>query len=95
MDSACYICGLPVPGAKKLSLRRNKEPKPRPPVTPVSNLLFLASLVLTVVSFFAGQKMSVSFSATISGLLLIARVFTDRMAVKQLALSPVTVTRLD
>jgi hypothetical protein len=39
--------------------------------------------------------MSVGLSATLSGILLIARVFSDRVAAKQLALRPVTVTRLD
>ena len=94
-DSECYICGIPVPGAKKLSLRRKKQPKPIPPVTPLSNLLFMASLALTLVSFLSSQKMSIGFSATLSGILLIARIFSDRMAAKQqLALRPVTITRL-
>lgn len=94
-DSECYVCGLPVPGTKRLSLRRKKQPKPIPPVTPLSNLLFMASLVLTVVSFLSGQKMSIAFSATLSSVLLIARIFSDRMAAKeQLALRPVTITRL-
>jgi hypothetical protein len=94
-DSECYVCGEPVPGAKKRSWRRKKEPKPIPPVTPLSNLLFMASLVLTTVSFLSSQKMSVSVSATLSGILFIARIFADRMAAKQqLALRPVTVTRL-
>jgi hypothetical protein len=94
-DSECYICGLAVPGAKMLSLRRKKEPKPTPPVTPLSNLLFIASLALTLVSFLSSQKMSVGLSATLSGTLLIARIFSDRMASKQsLALRPVPITRL-
>jgi hypothetical protein len=95
-DSECYICGDPVPGAKKRVWRRNKkEPKPAAPVTPLSNLLFMASLVLTLVSFLSSQKMSIGFSASLSGILLIARVFSDRLAAKQqLALRPVTVTRL-
>jgi hypothetical protein len=99
MDSACYICAQPVPGANQRpglpQKRREKQPKPAAPVTPLSNVLFIASLVLTVVSFVCGQKMSLSFSATLSGILLIARVFSDRMAARQqLALRPVTVTRL-
>ncbi len=95
-DSECYICGLPAPGAKRRSLRRKKEPKPIPPVTPVSNLLFIASLVLTVISFLSGQKMSLGLSAALSGILLVARIFSDRGAAKeQLALRPVTVARLD
>ncbi len=95
-DAECYICGLPVPGAKKGLLRRKRAPKPKPPVTAVSNLLFMASLALTVVSFLCGQKMSLSFSATLSGLLFAARIISDRWASKeQLALRPVTVPRLD
>ena|SRR5277367_3520270 len=88
MDSECYICAQPVAGAKK-------QPKPAPPVTPLSNLLFIGSLVLTAVSFFLGEKMSLSLSATLSGVLFIARICADRMAARQqLALRPVTVTRL-
>ena len=95
MDSACYICAQPVPGAKERPGLPRKQPKPAAPVTPLSNVLFIVSLVLTVVSFVCGQKMSLSFSATLSGILLIARVFSDRMAARQqLALRPVTVTRL-
>ena len=64
-------------------------------MTPLSNLLFVASLALTLVSFLSSQKMSVSFSATLSGLLFVARIVSDRMAAKQqLALRPVTITRL-
>jgi hypothetical protein len=95
-DQACYICGEPVPGAKKRFQRLKKQPKPVAPVTPLSNLLFIASLLLTVVSFLFSHKMSLSLSATLSGILLIARVLSDRMATKQqLALRPVTVPRLD
>jgi hypothetical protein len=94
-DSECYVCGEVVPGAKKRLQRRKKEPKPVPPVTPLSNLLFMASLVLTLVSFLSSQKMSIGLSATLSSILLLARVFADRLAAKQeLALRPVTVTRL-
>lgn len=97
-ESECYICGEPVPGAKKRSWLQNKkkEPKPAPPVTPLSNLLFMASLVLTAVSFLSGQKMSIGLSATLSLTLFVARLLADRLAVRQqLALRPVTVPRLD
>jgi hypothetical protein len=90
-DSQCYICAQPVPGG-----RREKQPKAAAPVTPLSNLLFIGSLVLTAVSFYLGEKMSLSLSATLSGVLFIARICSDRMAARQqLALRPVTVTRLD
>jgi len=82
-DSECYICGQVVPGAKRFALGRKKEPKPVPPVTPLSNLLFIVSLALTVVSFLLGEKMSIAFSATLSSVLLIARIFADRIAAKE------------
>jgi|SRR5579862_9981 len=95
-DSQCYICGQPVPGMKKRSTRREKQPKPTPPITPLSNLLFIASLVLTLVSFLSNHKMSFSVSVTLSVILLVARIFADRVAAKQQsALRPVTVPRLD
>ena len=66
----------PFPGVKgRLGLpwkRRDKQLLPPVAVTPLSNLLFIASLALTVVSFLCGQKMSLSVSATLSGILLIA-----------------------
>jgi hypothetical protein len=83
MDSECYICGEPVSAAQKSFWRRKKAPKPITPVTPLSNLIFMASLVLTVVSFCSSEKMSVSLSATLSGILLIARIVSDRMAARQ------------
>ena len=95
-DSECYICGLPVPGAKNSFWRRTKNPKPIPPVTPLSNLLFVVSVALTVSSFLWPNMMPVSFAATLGGLLFVARIASDRRALRQrLALRPVTVTRLD
>jgi hypothetical protein len=95
-DTECYVCGEVVPGAAKRLARRGKEPKPAAPLTPLSNLLFVASLVLTVVCFLSGKKMSLGLSATLSGVLLAARVLADRLAARQrLALSPVTIPRLD
>jgi hypothetical protein len=94
-DSECYICGLPVPGVNRPFWRRKKERKPSAPVTPVSNLLFVASVGLTLFSFISPHTMSVSFGATLGGALFVARIVSDRIAQKQrLALSPVTVTRL-
>ena len=95
-DNECYICGQAVPEAKKRVLSRKKASKPAAPVTPLSNALFIASLVLTVVSFVSNHKMSLTLSATLSGILLLARVLADRVAARQqLALRPVTVPRLD
>lgn len=94
-DSECYICGIAVAGGKDRFWRRDKEPKPFPPVTPLSNLLFVASLGLTLFSFLSPNSMSVSFGATLGGILFVARIVSDRIALKQqLALRPVTVARL-
>ena len=94
-DSECYICGLPVPGAKKPLWRRTKNPKSVPPVTPLSNLLFVVSVALTMFSFLWPNTMPVSFAATLGGLLFVARIVSDRRALKQRsALRPVTITRL-
>jgi hypothetical protein len=94
-DSECYICGLPAPGTKKPFWRRGKQ-KIVPPVTPVSNLLFMASIGLTLFSFLSPSTMSVSFGATLGGILFVARIVSDRIALKQrLALSPVAVSRLN
>src|SRR5579862_4501948 len=94
-DSECYICSQPVPKARRQPWQK-KEPKSIPPVTPVSNLLFIASLALTLASFLLTPKMPLWLSLTLSGSLFIARIFTDRMAARQQsALGPVTVTRLD
>lgn len=94
MDSECYVCGQTVPGAKK-RLARKKDPKPAAPVTPLSNLLFMASLLLTAVSLFSHQ-MSLPVGATLAGILFVARIVSDRVAAKhRLAAGPVTVPRLD
>jgi hypothetical protein len=79
VDSDCYTCGEPVPGTAKL-FWRSKPKKPAAPVTPLSNLLFMASLVLTLVSFLSSQRMPLPVSATLSGILLTARIVTDRRA---------------
>jgi hypothetical protein len=102
-DQCCYMCGEPVPGARKSFWRRKREPKPVAPVTPLSNLIFIASLALTLISFLSSETMSLPVSATLSGILLLARIFTDRIAAKKpqafaktgrrLALRPVPVAR--
>jgi hypothetical protein len=95
-DSECYICGLPAPGSKKPFWRRKNEPKVIPPVTPLSNLLFMASIGLTLFSFLSPSTMSVSFGATLGGMLFVARIVSDRVALRRrLALSPVAVSRLN
>jgi hypothetical protein len=85
-----------VPGRQKPFWHRTKEPRETPLVTPFSNLLFVASVGLTLFSLVFPNRMSVSFGATLGGLLFVARIVSDRIALRQrLALRPITVTRLD
>jgi hypothetical protein len=93
-DSECYTCGFALPGARRRLWRRAKDSKPVPPVTPLSNLLFMASLGLTLFSFISPNTMSAPFAATLGGMLFVARMISDRVATKrQLALRPATITR--
>jgi hypothetical protein len=82
IDLECYTCGEAVPGAIKPFWRRRRESEAKvpAPVTPISNLLFIASLVLTGVSFLSSQKMPLPLAMTLSGILLAARIVTDRRA---------------
>jgi hypothetical protein len=82
IDLECYTCGEAIPGAIKPFWRRQRESeaKSAPPVTPLSNLLFITSLVLTGVSFLSSQKMPLPLAITLSGILLTARIVTDRRA---------------
>jgi len=82
IDLECYTCGEAVPGTASRFWRpkRESQPKPAAPVTPLSNLLFIASLILTGVAFFSTQKMPFPVSATLSGILLTARIVADRKA---------------
>lgn len=95
-DSECYICGLRV-SARNTWTWRKKEAQPAAPVTPFSNLLFVASIALTLFSFLEPNRIPVSLGATLGGMLFVARIVSDRIAQRQqrLALSPVTFTRFD
>jgi hypothetical protein len=86
IDLECYTCGDPVPGSAKSFWRRKPESKAKPaaPVTPVSNVLFMVSLVLTGLSFLSSHKMPLMAALTLSGILLTARIVTDRKAVRRM-----------
>jgi hypothetical protein len=88
MDLECYTCGDRVPGASKPFGRRTRDSKQPPPVTPLSNLLFMASLLLTGVSFLFSERISLPIALSLSGILLAARVLTDRRAAPRVAKVP-------
>jgi hypothetical protein len=96
-DTECFVCGEPVPGLKK---KRSSAPKkdgsPAPAARPLANLLFVASLILTVAALLSGEIVSIALSVALSGILLLARVFPERFTFKRpLALGPVAVPSLD
>jgi hypothetical protein len=82
IDLECYTCGEAVPGAIKPFWRRKRESeaKSAAPVTPASNLLFIASLLLTGFSFLSPKKLPLPVTATLSVVMLAARIVTDRRA---------------
>lgn len=85
-DSDCYICGDRIPGRSKPFWRRGPSKAKDPaPVTPVSNALFIASLTLTGVCFLT-HSVPWPVSVGLSGILLGARIITDRRAKKRVEL---------
>ncbi len=76
---------------------RRRNQKPAPPVTPLSNLLFMASLVLTF-GFVSSRRENVARVERLAfrGILFVGENLLGPPAIKQqLALRPVTVPRLD
>jgi hypothetical protein len=53
-------------------------------MTPFSNGLVIAALVLTAVCFLTQQKMPVAAGAALSGILFTAKIVTDRRAQKRI-----------
>jgi hypothetical protein len=82
IDLECYTCGQAVPWAIKPFWRRNRvsEAKSAAPITPISNLLFIASLILTGFSFLSPKKLPLPVTATLSVVMLTARIVADRKA---------------
>jgi hypothetical protein len=59
--------------------KRDSSAKPAAPVTPVSNLLFMGSLVLTGICLLT-HRIPWQVSVALSGILLAARIVADRRA---------------
>jgi len=92
-DSECYVCGEPVPGARRRAKRRKapattgqrtvEAPKLETrPISRLSNLLFVGSLVLTGFAFLSEQKLPIALSLGLSVILLSMRLFDGRTASK-------------
>jgi len=74
-EDQCYICGDSVP-------RRLKEAAKRRAVSPLTNVVFLASLAFTAYCFFAEHKLSLPMTLAISCTLLLIRIVAERLANK-------------
>jgi hypothetical protein len=95
-DTECYVCGEPVPGARKRAKRpqpqaaparrtvetRKLEARPISPISRLSNLLFVGSLVLTGFAFLSEQKLPIALSLGLSVVLLSMRLFDGRAGTK-------------
>ncbi len=76
-EDYCYICGDRLPKHK-----RSKVETKRPPVSPFTNLVFMASLAFTAYCFFAEHKLSLPMTLAISSTLLLVRIAAERLAKK-------------
>jgi hypothetical protein len=76
-ENYCYVCGDTVPKNK-----RTKVDTKRPPVSPFTNLVFIASLAFTAYCFFAEHKLSLLTTLGISSGLLLVRIGAERLAKK-------------
>jgi hypothetical protein len=83
-DAECYICGERVPGAKVSRSAKRKSNKTARSVTPVSNVLFIATLLVVVACFLLQPKMPMPISGALAGILFTARIVTDRRAAKRI-----------
>jgi hypothetical protein len=74
-EEQCYICGDSVP-------KRLQEAVKRQPVSPMTNVVFLASLGFTAYCFFGEHKLSLPMTLAISCTLLLVRIVAERIAKK-------------
>lgn len=83
----CYVCGEPVPGARKRA-RRAPAAKLEPgqaqarPASPLSNLLILGSLVLAGFCYYSGLRTPLALTLGLSVALLSMRLLDGRVAAK-------------
>jgi hypothetical protein len=72
-EDRCYVCGDSVPKQVKAVAKAR-------PVSPLTNLVFLASLAFTAFCFFAEHKLSLPVTLAVSGSLLLIRILAERLA---------------
>lgn len=77
-EDHCYVCGDKVPEHLKTKIKR------RPPVSALTNVIFLASLAFTAFCFFAEHKLSLPVTIGISSGLVLLRIGAERLAKKQI-----------
>jgi hypothetical protein len=73
-EESCYVCGDSVPKQAKAAVVQ------RQPVSPLTNLVFLAGLAYTAYGFFGPHKLPLPVTVAISCSLLLIRILAQRMA---------------
>ena len=74
-EEQCYICGDSVPKRLQAAVKR-------PPVSAMTNVVFLASLGFTAYCFFGEHKLSLPVTLAISSILLLVRIIAEQIAKK-------------
>jgi hypothetical protein len=74
-DVICYTCGDRVPKQERSTVQHR-------PVSPLTNLVFLASLAFTAYCFFGEPKLSLPVTLAISSALLLIRILAERLVNK-------------
>jgi hypothetical protein len=71
-EDSCYACGDRVPKQARATLKQR-------PVSPLTNVVFMASLAFTAYCFLAEHKLSLPVTLTISASLLLIRIIAERL----------------
>jgi hypothetical protein len=76
-EDSCYVCGDSVPKqAKAVAVQRR-------PISPLTNLVFLAGLAYTAYGFFGPHKLPLPVTVAISCSLLLIRILAQRIAARK------------
>ena len=76
-EDSCYVCGDSVPKQPKTAVVKHQ------PVSPLTNIVFLAGLAYMAYSFFGPHKLPLPVTVAISSSLLLIRILAQRMAGKK------------